>query len=135
MTKHVENLEALLSQTIAKLTYMRDELDGIKTVYSNIENARIEEKEIWRIIGIVSKVFVVDYRTLKGPKRGRRAADARKCLVLALRELGLTYKKIGAVINRDHSSVMYMEKKCYELMSVDPEYKDNVSNVLRALNA
>ncbi len=53
----------------------------------------------------------VDFPDVIGPVRSKKLVEARKKIASVLRGKGFSYPEIGAVINRDHSSVMFYKKR------------------------
>ena len=54
---------------------------------------------------------------LKGPTRLRHIARARQLAMFKLREAGLTVARIGAILNRDHTTVIYGCQRIEALMA------------------
>lgn len=58
--------------------------------------------------------------------RKRAYVDARDMYFKLLREnTKMSFEAIGEAVNRDHSSVMYSQRKLSNLMSVEPQVKKN----------
>lgn len=47
---------------------------------------------------------------------------------------GLTYSRIGSVINRDHSTVIHGYKKCKDYLVVDAKFRDKLNKLESFIN-
>jgi hypothetical protein len=59
----------------------------------------------------IEHAYSVSLREMRSHSRTLEAIDARLAVANALRGKGLSYRAIGEVINRDHSSVRYLLKR------------------------
>lgn len=61
-----------------------------------------------RLLAETCARWLVTPSELRAPGRSTQlVADARRSLMFALRDLGWKYKRIGAFVNRHHSTVMW----------------------------
>lgn len=83
----------------------------------------------------VCKEFRVNADELTGPSRERRIAHARAIFVSMAREITTaSYERIGREIgDRDHSTVMHLNKRGIILRRGNPEYPAKVHHVREAL--
>lgn len=63
----------------------------------------IEERISQRVIALTGKPL--EY--YKGKQRDRMSVIIRKCIFYSMRKNGFTYKRIGEMFNRDHSTVVH----------------------------
>lgn len=66
---------------------------------------------------------------LRGPGQDRFAVGVRAAVAYALRHLGLSYSEIGHIINRDHTSVIYLVLKAEK----DECLRSAATDLLRAV--
>ena len=69
---------------------------------------------------------------LRGRYRGRQLSEARSVAVWLLRRISrerLSYPAIGALLGRDHSTVMYLARQGQDLADRAP-YRDRVARLL-----
>lgn len=60
------------------------------------------------IVQAVARTYGYTVAAIKGDRRHATLIKARKACALALRESGCSYPEIGAILDRDHSSVMQL---------------------------
>lgn len=70
-----------------------------------------ETRPFLRTIKLIEQTYSVTLREMRSHHRMHDTNDARLALAHALRAKGLSYRAIGEVINRDHSSVRYLLKR------------------------
>lgn len=75
----------------------------------------------------------VDKADLVSKKRDRHLADARFIAFHLLRISGYKYKDIGALFNRDYSTVIHGVKIFNDLMEINKSFKRKVYMVKRLL--
>lgn len=68
-----------------------------------------------------SSHMTVEY--LLGPKRNRRVMRVRFALYWAFRERGASFAQIGFWMNRDHSTVIYGQRKAQCEFDRDPAFR------------
>lgn len=77
-----------------------------------------------RIIERVAEFYKRDPFELYGPLRRKEIAFVRHVAMYVLKEkAGLSYKRIGVMFNRDHSSVIYAITKISKRVSCDSEFQ------------
>lgn len=90
--------------------------------------------DIDRIVEVVTSVYGIDRDGLKGKCRQRRYVYARISIIVLLRGIGLSLRKTGLVIGRDHATVSMHELYTSNiLMKQDAYYKENFKNIKRLL--
>jgi chromosomal replication initiation ATPase DnaA len=69
--------------------------------------SRVIESEATEIITRVSEILQIPIEDLKGKCREREIQDAAKIATFLIREkTGMSFKKMGTFLNRDHSSII-----------------------------
>lgn len=63
-----------------------------------------------RVVTMVSVLHKTDSETICGPSQEAEVMEARRDVVWVLRRSGFSSPKIGAVLNRDHTSILYLLK-------------------------
>ena len=72
----------------------------------------------------VAAMFGLGVDDLTGKKRRSDIVDARSVLVYILRERAFTYAEIGRLLNRDYSTIYYLERRIaldFELLRLAEE--------------
>lgn len=83
---------------------------------------------------IAAKMFSVHPRDLIGPYKFDFLMLPRFALTKALRMRGLSTPKIGKIVNRDHSSILYHIGQADYFMQRDPEYKKKIHQLYLKLS-
>ena len=88
-----------------------------------------------RIMKVVCEEFDLDIDLITSKKRQREIVDARHIFCyLASKAYGrFTLKQIGAIVNRDHASVLHAKRKVKDLMEYDREMNALVLKIIRKL--
>ena len=82
-------------------------------------------------IQAVSNVTGIKRRHILGNRRLRRYADARQMAMLLTRQsTKLTFKGIGRLFDRDHSTVIHALKCIENVMQVSRQHRDEFSQIL-----
>ena len=90
----------------------------------------LEKKSTDHLIESVAKTFDVTAEQVKSPTRERDVVDARKiCAYLLNQKRKFTTTKTGQLLNRDHSSIIYLVKQAEALMEVDKDFKEKIINL------
>jgi chromosomal replication initiation ATPase DnaA len=76
----------------------------------------------------VARRFAVTYDELTGRDRHQRITNARQVLAWILRQYGLSFPEIGALLQRDHTTIQYAVAKIERERGADEQ-------VRRALDA
>ena len=80
----------------------------IYTTLHNSESAKQARKtDWWVVIKRIEREYGITLADMQGPRRYRPIVRARWALIAALRERGWSLMRIGAFLNRDHTTVMY----------------------------
>lgn len=78
-----------------------------------MKNLRLSNLRTWHarhIIRVVAEQNGMTYRDMLGKRRKQKHVDARNAVIIALRKGGFSFPEIGAVLNRDHSTIMHLLK-------------------------
>jgi chromosomal replication initiator protein len=87
------------------------------------------------VIKAVSEHFGTDAETLKGPRRTREVSLARHVAMYLLRETSsLSSPQVGLALGgRDHSTVLYAQRKMEQLIETDPELRSVIATIRQRL--
>mgnify|MGYP003631825774 CR=1 FL=1 len=92
------------------IKYVPSKKISIKTVGSNYtipsQVMSISDK-LESLLAIICESLGVTVEDAKGTVRDAEIVRARQIYSYLAKEMGYTYKKIGSIINRDHSTVIY----------------------------
>ena len=84
------------------------------------------------IIEAVSAETGVDIFEIKGPVRGQPIVLARHIAAhLAVKHTGLSLPQIGRALNRDHSTVLYADRRVRERRKDSPELEEVIGRIER----
>ena len=90
------------------------------------------------IIRVLEKASGFNYETLRSKSRKEEINIARNILGVLLRqEYNIRFKRIGQIVNRDHSSVVYYCKSWEGNYKCWPDYKrlfDKCTNIMKTQN-
>lgn len=78
---------------------------------------------------IIAEEFGVIPDALIGPRQSDYVSTARHVLSLTLYNLGLSCVAVGAVIGKDHSTVIHSKRVYYNLCNTDPFFKLRAENI------
>jgi len=81
------------------------------------------------IIKCGAEMFLVHPRDLVGPARFKFLMLPRFAVSKALRMRGYSLPHIGALMNRDHSSIIYQISRAEYHMERDPEYAAKINEL------
>lgn len=73
-----------------------------------------------------AEMFSIHPRDLVGDFRFKFLMPAKFALRMALRLQGVSYPKIGKLVGRDHSSIIYSVDQAKWYMGKDAEYRDKI---------
>ena len=86
------------------------------------------------ILNSVAHFFAISEDEIKGAKKPRPIAEARKVYFYLSRRLTkYSFNSIGDLVNKDHATVMHGVKSCSQLMDVYPDFRDQVNQLEREL--
>jgi chromosomal replication initiator protein len=82
------------------------------------------------IMAVTADYFEISVEELRGPGKTRALAQSRQIAMYLCRELtDLSLPKIGQAFGRDHTTVMYAEKKIRSEMAQRREVFDHVTEL------
>lgn len=79
---------------------------------------------------VAAEMFNVHPRDLVGHYKFSFLLLPRFALTKALREVGLSSPRIGQIVRRDHTSVLYQLKQADNFMQRDPGYAKKVNQLI-----
>jgi|GEM_PF-4536780 len=78
------------------------------------------------------QMYGIGLQDLRGPSRLTELCEARYALIVALREVGLSYPVIGRCINRNHSTMMHGHNRGLALCKTQMGFADIVGEIVDA---
>jgi len=131
---NIRELEGFLTQSIAyaSLTKRKIDLDLVKQVLAKmlkpVEQTNITVDDILKGIADHFKIKVSD---LKSPNKSKRLATSRQMAMYLCRKLTrASFPDIGEKFGgRDHSTVIYADKKIRKLIETDLDLKTNIQTI------
>ena len=131
---NIRELEGFLTQSIAyaSLTKRKIDLDLVKQVLAKIlkpaEQINITINDILKGVADHFKIKVSD---LKSPNKSKKLAMARQIAMYLCRKLTKSsFPDIGEELGgRDHSTVIYADKKIKKLLETDADLKMNIQSL------
>lgn len=75
----------------------------------------------------------ISFAEIEGRSRKVKIVDARKIVVGLARMKGLSFPAIGKGLNRDHSSIIYLNKEFENLLKYDEQFKADSEAVAKKL--
>lgn len=98
-------------------------------VYPGLSNTP-NQISIVKLINCIELVMGISEEGLKSKERLRDYIDARHIFMIFLRRhTKLSTTRIGEMLNRDHSTVVYGQKKAFNLLDVDQEFRERYKQV------
>ena len=117
---NIRELEGTLIRVtaFASLNRVPIDLSLVQTILKDLVTLEEGDVSPTDIIEHVSRYFELSLEELYGNSRAAAIAQARQIAMYLCRELtSLSLPKIGALIGRDHTTVMYANKKIADLMT------------------
>lgn len=130
---NIRELEGIFNRVIAYRSLLNKEitLDMVMEILS--EYSKMSENEITpeNIIETCSKFYGVKKEDIYSDKRTKTIALARQVSMYIIKELtNYSYPKIGSVIGKDHSTIIYAIKTVTNMMENDEAFKFNVEGLI-----
>ena len=126
----IKKLSAIRMMTGEEIT--KEKIDEVISVIDpgNVPPDILIEKTI----SSVSKFYGVDPADLKSSKRTDNVANARHVAIYIIRALtGKSYKEVGAVFSRDHSTVISSCDKVQTLIKTSNKYNSDIKNLMKEI--
>ena len=79
------------------------------------------------ILAAVCETYEISIHALRGTGRTRWVIEARMVAIVLLIEMGLSSKQCGRILRRDHTSVLYLERKAQTY--AQPMYPERLQRV------
>ena len=99
------SLHELRAETVATLT------DEERALALSLANRSMPMCDAIQLIAEVAGIFGITPEDIAGTSRLERIVDARAVVTRVLRARGWTYDAIGEPINRNHSTVINLERR------------------------
>lgn len=92
---------------------------------------KTENDPISKIIQGVCNYFSITENKLKSPSHTRFSSDARSIAMTIIKKTvkGSTYRVIGLMFNRDHSTAIHNYNKSEELIETDKKYRADYETI------
>lgn len=84
------------------------------------------------VLDLVESEYEVNEAMIKNADRKREVVEARQILfyILKTSRFYFSFKELGRLFNRDHTSVMHAVNKVKDLQQVDLEFKEKLNKIL-----
>ena len=130
---NIRELEGIFNRVIAYRSLLNKEitLDMVMEILS--EYSKMSENEITpeNIIETCAKFYGVKKEDIYSDKRTKTIALARQVSMYIIKELtNYSYPKIGSVIGKDHSTIIYAIKTVTNMMENDEAFRFNVEGLI-----
>ena len=90
--------------------------------------------EVQGVSQVVGSLYGLDFEQMISINRRRELVDARKIMSVLLRNVyKLTFSKIGAILQRDHTTMLHYYRDHENLMETDRDYKHFYNTALSAV--
>ena len=90
--------------------------------------------EVQGVSQVVGSLYGLDFEQMISINRRRELVDARKIMSVLLRNVyKLTFSKIGAILQRDHTTMLHYYRDHENLVETDPDYKHFYNTALSAV--
>ena len=90
--------------------------------------------EVQGVSQVVGSLYGLDFEQMISINRRRELVDARKIMSVLLRNVyKLTFSKIGAILQRDHTTMLHYYRDHENLMETDQDYKHFYNTALSAV--
>ncbi|MFW0783719.1 chromosomal replication initiator protein DnaA [Gordonia sp. CPCC 206044] len=131
--RNIRELEGALIRVTAFASLNNAELDkslAEVVLQALLPNAGTLEVSAASILAITAEYFDISVEELRGPGKTRSIAQARQISMYLCRELtDLSLPKIGETFDRDHTTVMYAERKIRKEMAERRKVYDHVQEL------
>ena len=88
---------------------------------AKVKNYSAETRGVAQVVG---SLYGLDFEQIISINRRRDLVDARKIMSVLLRNVyKLTFSKIGAILQRDHTTMLHYYRDHENLVETDPDYK------------
>ena len=98
---------------------------------AKVKNYSAETRGVAQVVG---SLYGLDFEQIISINRRRDLVDARKIMSVLLRNVyKLTFSKIGAILQRDHTTMLHYYRDHENLMETDQDYKHFYNTALSAV--
>ena len=130
---NIRELEGFLTQSIAyaSLTKRKIDLDLVKQVLIKIAKPPDQSIAVDDIIKTIAEHFGIKISDLKSPNKSKKLASPRQIAMYLCRKLtNASFPDIGEKFGgRDHSTVIYADKKIKKLIEENNDLKSNIQAI------
>ena len=93
-----------------------------KTYVSNLDDLPVISLHSLENIVLSCIPYKVSHQEFKSRNRHQKYVDPRSLFCIIARKLNFKYKSIGEHLRRDHTSIMHLEKKAFNLLDTELDY-------------
>jgi len=138
VTANVRQLEGTVKKVKAYKDLLEKEVDA-ENVNRAIQDMLRKENEyipsVDTILLEICKAFRIEDAVVRGKQQHRDAVNARQTAMYLIRRMcNYSYKDIGDVFGRDHSTVMHSIEKVEKKMERDAAYSETVKSIISNIN-
>ena len=135
---NVRELESALVNIFSyeELTGQPLNLDTVKTLLRDfIRISTGESVSLDKILKVVADAYQISVPDLKGKKKDKKYAIPLQISIYIAREMTeISYTELGNEYSgKDHSTMMYADKKIRDLLKTDPSLESRVQNLMREI--
>lgn len=135
---NIRELEGIFNRVVAYRSLLNKEitLDMVMEILS--EYSKMSKNEITpeNIIETCAKFYGIKKEDIYSDKRTKTIALARQVSMYIIKELtNYSYPKIGSVIGKDHSTIIYAIKTVTNMMENDEAFKFNVEGLINDIKS
>lgn len=134
---NVREIEGAIIKIVAhtNLNQINDEKIKIENVIEIIKDISIDDTKITpeNIIETVTEYFQISQEDIFSNSREKRIVYPRQVITYLLRDiLGLSFKNIGNILNKDHTTIIHSYEKINIMLASPKVYRD-ISNIREKL--
>jgi len=139
LTSNVRQLEGAVKMLIAYRDIMDDEIT-VTSVAMHLKDMFRGSKELIptvdNIIEETAKYYMLTVEDIKGQRRMRDTALARQVAMFLIRKLtNFSLKDIGAVFNRDHTTVISSIRRVEQYINESPDFSKIIRDITSNINS
>lgn len=143
MAEHIQDNTRQIEGVVKKIHAMI-KIDGKNPNISSVQNlikevisdTKAEPVRIEKIIGEVSRTYNISENDMLSKRRNEELVKARQiAMYIAKETTDMAYQAIGEAFGKNHTTVLYSEKKVKELMREDSHEKMIIEDIIKNLRS
>lgn len=126
------NYEPIISKILGKHTKREGEVANLVLSYvaknphwDEEKAAPFNESVLGKMKKAVKDVLGVEFSDVMGRNRHRDLTDARMMMYLLLREYGLSYPRIGKIMGKNHTTILWGVRTAQSLLYYNAPFREN----------